>query len=137
MWRRHNQWVSNHNSSSLLRKTKLWRHWKMDRHSRQIILHQLNISDFYRVRSGSGWVFIGFYRVRSGSGNNPFEFILGGKTKLGTKILENGPSFRAEHIASTKISILILYFIEDQYWSIWNLQNRILRLKVHKVVVDY
>ena len=68
-----------------------------------------------RFRSGSGWVFIGFYRVRSGSGNNPFEFILGGKTKLGTKILENGQSFRAEHIASTKISILILDFIEDQY----------------------
>ena len=58
---------------------------------------------------------LGFYWVLSGSGNNPFEFILGGKTKLGTKILENGPSFRAEHIASTKISILILYFIEDQY----------------------
>ena len=91
----------------------------MDRHSRQIILHQLNILDFYRVRTGSGRVqvgfLLGFYRVRSGSGNNPFEFILGGKTKLGTKILENGPSFRAEHIASTKISILILYFIEDQY----------------------
>ena len=91
----------------------------MDRHSRQIILHQLNISDFYPVRTGSGRVqvgfLLGFYRVRSGSGNNPFEFILGGKTKLGTKILENGPSFRAEHIASTKISILILHFIEDQY----------------------
>ena len=70
---------------------------------------------YFGYLSGSGWVFIGFYRVRSGSGNNPFEFILGGKTKLGTKILENGPSFRAEHIASTKISILILYFIEDQY----------------------
>ena len=114
MWRRHYQWISNHNSSSLLRKTKLWRHWKMDRHSRQIILHQLNISDFYRVRTGSGRVqvgyLLGFYGVRLGSGNNPFEFFLGGKTKLGTKILENGPSFRAEHIASTKISILKLFY---------------------------
>ena len=70
---------------------------------------------YFGFLSGQERFRLGFCWVRSGSGNNPFEFILGGKTKLGTKILENGQSFRAEHIASTKISILILDFIEDQY----------------------
>ena len=53
---------------------------------------------YFGLLSGQVGFRLGFYRARSGSGNNPFEFILGGKTKLGTKILENGPSFRAEHI---------------------------------------
>ena len=64
-----------------------------------------------RIRLGSGWVFIGFYRVRSGSGNNPFEFILGGKTKLGTKILENGQSFRAEHIVLHQLKFQYQFYI--------------------------
>ena len=65
---------------------------------------------YFGFLSGQDRFRSGFYWVLSGSGNNPFEFILGGKTKLGTKILENGPSFRAEHIASTKISILKLFY---------------------------